>query len=382
MISFLPVFLFGEVKLALFLEGASPIYPGQVFTAVYQIRFTKPGKVLKEDFPLLRLPGFKPMGVLESRSYTKDGFYVEELRQKLRAEKSGEFLISESMIATIEGTATVPPVKLEVKPFPEEGKPAGFNGSLGIFLFGEPALVERLFGETYQCKIPIKVFPDSWFTFPPLAYMPGITGFFNVEMSLEPFPLYSGEGELIIRFTPNMPTLKEFPSWSIFWFNVGEKKYNEHTFPAFSFKEREKRVVKEPLVLLKGKGNLLFVKKNYQEEANILNKEIRNLWKEEKTPLRSERMLELYEKIGAYRWVRACEGLKKSSFGEVVFLDPLGIVDFKNEDKPCLHVIHPGEVVMVNKIERDKIKVEIFGKEALLKRETLLPKVYGPPAAD
>lgn len=136
-----------QFRLTANIEAPSTIFPGQIVTFEYQIFFKDSMQLLKEDLPLLNVPGFVTIGAPEITTEKADQGYIQKIRQAARATTPGTMTTGQS---TIEGMivdtssetprlmpplyqAKAPSIDVVVDAFPQEGKPSSFTGALGAF---------------------------------------------------------------------------------------------------------------------------------------------------------------------------------------------------------------------------------------------------------
>lgn len=137
-----------ELQLDQRIVEKGPYYPGQKITFQYMISFRNPIQLVKEKLPLLEMKGFRTVGAPKIETLPQGSNTVQIISQKAVALEPGAY---HSGISLIEGyvygvdafgnqvfsptliRAQTPDIEVKVLPFPEEGKPRSFNGSIGVF---------------------------------------------------------------------------------------------------------------------------------------------------------------------------------------------------------------------------------------------------------
>lgn len=142
----------GQASNELLLEAKAsatgPVYPGQKVTFQYLIYFRNPIQLTKEVLPLLSVPGFRTIGAPKIETVPQGDVTVQVISQIAAAETPGTYNSGPSLIqgyiysqddngnrttASQLLQAQAPSVQVTVQPFPEENRPASFNGALGNF---------------------------------------------------------------------------------------------------------------------------------------------------------------------------------------------------------------------------------------------------------
>lgn len=136
------------LHLSEYVNAPKPLYPGQSFTATYQISMSEPIEICYDNLPLLDLKEFNKNGKRKHRSFYQGSRHIQEISQSYLVENPGSFDIESSFV---EGRsyaedffgrrrykkelirAEAEPIKIEVTDFPLDGKPDSFNGAIGEF---------------------------------------------------------------------------------------------------------------------------------------------------------------------------------------------------------------------------------------------------------
>lgn len=161
-------------------EGPQPLYPGEKGFMVYRIFFNRPITMTEEALPLLQPEGMVRLGEIQVRETEKGGIAVQEIRQAFQAQDPGVYTYGPSRLEgrPTRGTprekaqtifAEAPPVSLEILPFPKEGQPNSFTGTIGDVLWtvtketpgpsdvGDPIWLQLSFtgeGDIAQIRLP------------------------------------------------------------------------------------------------------------------------------------------------------------------------------------------------------------------------------------
>lgn len=185
-----------DLYLQAYLDTKENWYPGQEYTVVYRIWYKGQIALIKEELPLLDIPGLEKVGgkvfyITESPPYS-----IQEITQKYRAKNAGQFTAPASYLEGVhyvieEGaqvpippklTAKTPPYTITVNPFPTKDQPLDFNGSIGTgtFTFHPPKEKKTRVGDWITFSIVAQNFgPNSVLIPPNLNCQPGFAGFFK-----------------------------------------------------------------------------------------------------------------------------------------------------------------------------------------------------------
>jgi hypothetical protein len=217
----------GPLDLKAFVESPTPWYPNQEGKFLYQIRYRGKIQLTAEDLPLLNpAEGFEKVGdkIIEERDELD--YRVQEISQKVRPIEGGTFILPASHIegylyAIKEGKiipyqkikSELPLFKVDVTPFPQEGRPPFFNGSVGEFTFD---LTPISIGDWITFQWKVKGNGVDSLVFPPLNCEPGLAGFFHLDDLPIKITGTGNERTFTFRLAPLIPGIEEVPplSWS------------------------------------------------------------------------------------------------------------------------------------------------------------------------
>ena len=232
-----------SLKLEADVVGKTPLYPGQRLTFVYRFFFSGNIALTHEVLPLLEAEGFLKIGDKEIKDYEKDHQSINEISQVVEAVKPGDFSFGPSVI---EGNAyqedssghrtysktplksEAPAIQVTVKPFPEEGKPASFNGAIGPFTF-DVALKssqEVNVGDEMTLSVDVKAKEHlNTVVVPEFCCQPGFSGFFRLS-DLPPTSDIKGDTKnFIVKLRPLTDLIKEIPSVEFSYFDPKTERY-------------------------------------------------------------------------------------------------------------------------------------------------------------
>ena len=139
----------GPLILKAEIVGIVPLYPGQRAKMIYQIYFKGTINLTKEVLPLLDAKGLRKVGGIDIQENKSGDYDVQIISQEIEAISPGTLVFGPSIIegnlyqyvsGQIEPSQTLirsdlPSMSLEILPFPEQGKPPSFNGTIGLFSY-------------------------------------------------------------------------------------------------------------------------------------------------------------------------------------------------------------------------------------------------------
>lgn len=233
-----------DFRLQAFVEGSSPLYPGQKARFFYQITQRYPMDYTYEYLPLLEpSSGFKLLGSSQIRDQKKEGYLVRELSVEVEALTPGDYLFEEAIVEGYgyeEGffgrkrylqprmRAEAEGVRVQVAPFPERGRPAFFHGALGRFTLSTSLKTASSMRVGDNAVMEVRIGGvGEWSTveLPP---------FFNEQPFRDHFrfsdllPLGKQEGEervFQVELRPLSEAVTEIPSLAFASFDPDEKEY-------------------------------------------------------------------------------------------------------------------------------------------------------------
>ena len=233
-----------SLKLEAYIDGPKDLYPGQITKLVYRYIYNGNISLSQEILPMLEATGLQKVGRNIIKNYSEGDSSVFEISQEVQAVEPGEYSWGPS---TIEGVvyledalgnkqftttklkSEVPPVKLIVKPFPVEGKPASFNGAFGQFTFDVTLTspVKVSVGDPLTLDIAISGKTSNWdrVNLPELCCQPGFGGFFKLG-DLPPIgKMQAGSKHFTVEMNPLSSSIKSIPAIQFSYFDPLEGQY-------------------------------------------------------------------------------------------------------------------------------------------------------------
>lgn len=236
-----------KVKLDLenIVDGSLTLYPGEHLSLGYRYTYSGSIELTEEKIPLLDAPGLLKVGAKAIKDTTDKGLNIREVLQQYEATKPGDYTIGPSSILGYayemdsngqrhylkpQVQAGTEAIKISVKPFPEEGKPASFNGAIGPFdhftvslqsapkvNVGDKIVLSIEIGGKGQLEnVPL----------PELCCQPGFSGVFKPS---DLPPTEQSKGPNTKQFTAELRllsgTVKEIPPLEFAYFDPETKTY-------------------------------------------------------------------------------------------------------------------------------------------------------------
>lgn len=177
---------------------SAPYYPGQRLQLLYRIAYKGTVELTKEQLPLLHLKDFKKLGDIHVKEYVEGAYSMQEIIQEAETVNSGVFVVPASLIegdlythspgkaepVKIKIRSQSPSFEITVSPFPKEGKPAAFNGALGVFNLSVTKTSSDVvnLGDEMTFNFVFKG-QGEWETvnLPAILCQPGFSGFFALD---------------------------------------------------------------------------------------------------------------------------------------------------------------------------------------------------------
>lgn len=186
------------LKIEKIYSADGPLYPGQKIQVGYRYLFEGDIELQEETVPLLDQKQFKKLGekIIQDRQEGK--LSIREITQTIEVQEPGSFTIPKSVVAGYAvqdrgwGPKTylepkliseIPAFKIEVKPFPEKGRPVFFTDAMGPLKMEarvvKPPKLE--IGDKFLYELTFSGGGDlSTVKAPNLMCQPGWSGFFQV----------------------------------------------------------------------------------------------------------------------------------------------------------------------------------------------------------
>lgn len=232
------------LKLEPLIEGRKLFYPRQKAVFGYRYFFNENIELKEEKLPLLEPPGFKRVGDLDVQNFRRGDIGVREMRQKVEAVTPGKYAIGPSLVQglpyqlTLFQTkeysdnpvqATAPGMEIEIRAFPEKGRPASFNGAIGQDLKFRAVLQsfsDVFVGDKITISLEISGEGEIENAPPPdLCCQPGFPGKFR-QSDIPPAEIIkNGIKYVVIDLFPLSAYIKEIPSIEFSFFDPDTETY-------------------------------------------------------------------------------------------------------------------------------------------------------------
>lgn len=228
-----------DLYLEAFVEGVQPLYPGQKATLIYRIYFKRDADILRQELPLLGAEGLLKVGELEEFISRKGAWTIQEVRQRVEAIEEGLFSFGPSIIeidvleeadeSQKRQVSQVPPIEIEVIPFPKEGQPESFSGALGQFSMEVVLLSpsEVLVGDNVEIEFSFHG-EGEWETvrLPDIGEISAFTKLFQVS-DLPPLEKRGDKGKkIVVILRPRSSYVQEIPSFLFSFFDPQSRRYS------------------------------------------------------------------------------------------------------------------------------------------------------------
>lgn len=230
-------------NLEAFVDGPSPLYPGQRAKLVYRIAYNQSIDLAASKFPLLYTTEFKKIGDEQFKDYQYGALTVQEIIQEIEAAQPGTYHYPPSFIdgyayrmryglKVYEPTklhAEAPAVEIVVAEFPKSDTPASFTGSLGkisgqLKMLTSPTLK---MGDRIILELAVAGPTNlSDVSLPDLKCQPGFSGFFHLSDLPPAGKVKNNEKVFQIELRPISRFVKEVPSIELSAFDTVKKTYH------------------------------------------------------------------------------------------------------------------------------------------------------------
>ena len=227
------------------------IYPGQVVDFQYQIFFVGSMQLLREDLPLLTVPGFVTTGSPSIITEGTEGGNIQTITQQARATTPGTTEVGPSVIEGMavdasSGTprlvsplyrALAPSFTVVIKPFPSEEKPQTFDGALGAYVWRveTPNETKVNVGETTTIVYRVSGRGDlSTVRFPPFDQIPGLMNSFWTDANPPLGEEVDGTKRFVLPIRPKKVGPAEVPGFFFSSFDPYSQRYLTVTIPPVS----------------------------------------------------------------------------------------------------------------------------------------------------
>lgn len=292
------------LKLEAFVDGKTELLPGEHTRFVYRYLFSGDIALTSEKLPLLDAEGMVKIGEKEIKDSTQGNLNIRDIIQEVKAIKPGDYSFGPSVI---EGYAyqvdrfgnqvfsknklqsEAPLVKITVKPFPGEQKPASFNGAVGDFTFSvslksppkvhvgdEITILVKIEGDGNLANVPL----------PEICCQPGLSGLFKMS-DLPPAGEINGKSkQFAVQLRPLSVKINEIPPIEFSFYNPNSSTYvtlQSEPIPIHVVdipKEPEEPPLQEPAqeILLPATPQALEIEKNFTLNSSDLHNKWFGTW--------------------------------------------------------------------------------------------------------
>lgn len=238
------------LKLEAVFTGTNPIYPGQRFYLGYRYLYNASVDLSEEKLPLLEAKGFKKIGDKLIETGVESGASVTQVVQQVESEQPGTYTFPVSQIVGYaykldsKGqkqydktplSSNLPSFELKVLAFPDQGKPASFQGAVGNFDFRanlvSPSNVQV--GDKIQLLLTVTGKGELEQVLPPdLCCQPGFSGLFKPS-DLPPVTKIQGDTKtFLVELFVQDANISSIPPIEFSFFNPTTKAYIQKTSDA------------------------------------------------------------------------------------------------------------------------------------------------------
>lgn len=214
------------------------IFPGQRFTVGYRFYYNDNIELKVQELPLLEAKGFKKIGSPKISDVNQGTVSIRGIEQEVEAVKAGKYPFGPSFIEgyiyrqdnfgrkqifSKDIRAEADTVTITVSDFPEKGKPASFNGSIGEDLDFSVELLsykDMQVGDTISLALKFSGKGDlSTIQIPKLCCEPGFPGFFEMS-DIPPIPT-PGNGNVVyfVELRAISPKVRAIPAIEFSYYN-------------------------------------------------------------------------------------------------------------------------------------------------------------------
>jgi hypothetical protein len=233
------------------IDAPPNIFPGQVVNFQYQIFFVGSMQLLREDLPLLNVPGFVTVGSPTMTTESSGQGNVQTITQQARATtpgsaEAGQSIIEGMAVDASSGTprlipplyrAKAPSLTVAIKPFPTEGRPTTFDGALGSFVWRVETQngIKINVGESVDIAYCVSGRGDlSTVRFPTFDRIPGLIESFWTEGDPPAGEEVDGTKRFVLSIRPKKVGLAEIPGFFFSSFDPYSQQYVTVTVPPVS----------------------------------------------------------------------------------------------------------------------------------------------------
>lgn len=237
-----------------FVQGPSTLYLADRTTLVYRIAYNRSIDLTQSDLPFMHIHSFLKVGDAQVTDQQEGELTIQTISQTIEASQLGTFTIGPS---AIEGyayffnhlgqkihakpllRAEAAAIQINVIPFPEENRPASFNGAIGK-ISAEIKLNspnEIKIGNNLKLQISLSGVNNlSDLQLPALSCQPGISGLFQVNDLPLAIEIKDKTKVFYVDIRPIASLAAEIPSLEFSSFNLDSKQFDIVNTPSIPIK--------------------------------------------------------------------------------------------------------------------------------------------------
>lgn len=224
-------------------EGPALLYPGQKVKLYYRVLFKDNIDLTLEDLPLLEAEGLELVGDKSGVAYARRGFQIHELSQWARAKEPGVYTFPGGVVEGFAYTADFfgrkqyrkPKLRaesesliLQVRPFPDKGKPSLFDGAIGDFTIHAERIGSGplLVGDKVDVLVKVQGSGDfDTVKLPDLRRMTGFQSQFRLSDLPPQIQQSEGEKQFQVTLRPLSSNVAQIPPFAFAYFNPETNSY-------------------------------------------------------------------------------------------------------------------------------------------------------------
>lgn len=225
------------------IDGSSTLYPGQRTELFYRISYNRSIDLTESTLPFIHTTQFKKVGDAHIKDYQNGDVTVQEIIQEIEASQTGNFTLGPSKIAGYAYQldmfgkkiyqepllqADSPAVQVEVKPFPVEGRPGSFNGTLGQIQTTLKMLTPAILriGDKIELEMSVSGATNlAELRLPDFHCQPGFSGFFQFSDLPQAGELKNDVKLFRIELKPISTFIQTVPSFELASFDPASSHY-------------------------------------------------------------------------------------------------------------------------------------------------------------
>ncbi len=232
------------LKLEAFIANEQALYPGLKTQVGYRYLFNTNIELTEEYLPLLEMANFRNSGDKDIQDRQIGDVSVHTIIQNVEALQPGTFYYGPSLIKGYaykeergkriylepQLVSEAPQLKVTVLDFPEDNKPASFNGAVGNFNFNAHLLSSNQLRIGDQLEIELVVIGEGQLESvqpPQLCCQPNFSGFFKMS-DLPPIgKIQQNRKSFLFQITPLFADIAAIPPIEFSFFNPATLNYKK-----------------------------------------------------------------------------------------------------------------------------------------------------------